>query len=52
MQRKIDNEVQLGKTVSPFDTTGQSSSIDRTASNFINASDKVQRKKNDKHGRI
>ena len=43
MQRKIDNEVQLGKTVSPFDTTGQSSSIDRTGSNFINAIEKVQK---------
>ena len=44
MQRKIDNEVQLGKTVSPFDITGQSSSVDRTASDFINASKKVQKK--------
>ena len=43
MQRKIDNEVQLGKTVSLFDTTGQSSSIDRTASNFLNATEKVQK---------
>ena len=41
MQRKI--EVQLGKTVSPFDTTSQSSSIGRTASKFINASEKVQK---------
>ena len=45
MQRKIDNEVHLGKTVSPFDTTGQSSSIDRTVSNFINATEKVQKVK-------
>ena len=30
MQRKIHNEVQLGKTVSPFYNIGQSSSIDRT----------------------
>ena len=43
MQRKIDNEVQIGKTMSPFDTTGQLSSIDRTPSNFINASEKVQK---------
>ena len=41
MQRKI--EVQFGKTVSPFDTTSQSSSIGRTASKFINASEKVQK---------
>ena len=43
MQRKIGSEVQLGKTVSPFNTTGQSSSIDRTTSNFINAMEKVQK---------
>ena len=43
MQRKIEDEVQLDKTVSPFDTTGYSSSVDRTASNFINASEKVQK---------
>ena len=35
MQIRIDDEVQLGKTVSPFDATGQSLSVDRTASNFI-----------------
>ena len=45
MQRKIDNEVQFGKTVSLFDTTGQSSYVDRTASNFINTSEKVQKLK-------
>ena len=45
MQRKIDNEIQLSKTVFPFDTTGHSSSVDRTASNFINASEKVQKNK-------
>ena len=43
MQREIDNEVQLGKTVSAFDTNGQLSSIDRTASKFINATEKVQK---------
>ena len=43
MQRKIDNEAQLGKTVSPFDTTGQSSSINRTASKFKRASEKVKK---------
>ena len=45
MERKIDNEVQLGETVSPFDTNGHSSSVDRTASNFIFASEKVQKMK-------
>ena len=43
MQRRIGDEVQLGSTVSPFAATGQSSSIDRTASNFLNASEKVQK---------
>ena len=41
MQRRIGNEVLLGNTVSPLDGTGQSSSIDRTASNFLNVSEKV-----------
>ena len=45
MQRKIDDEVQLSKTVSPFDTTGYSSSVDRTASNFMNASEKSTKSK-------
>ena len=45
MQRKIDNEVQFGKTVCLFDTTGQSSYVDRTASNFISTSEKVQKLK-------
>ena len=39
MQRGIGNEVQLGKTVSPLDSMGGSSSIDRTASNFTNANE-------------
>ena len=43
MERKIDNEIQLGKTVSPFDTTGQSSSIYRTACNFISARKKYKK---------
>ena len=43
MHRRIGDEVQLGSTVSPFDATGQSSSIDRTVSNFLNASEKVQK---------
>ena len=46
MQRKIGTELNLGKTVSPLDSTGTSSVIDRTASNFINASEKVQKIKN------
>ena len=43
MQRRIDNEVQLGKTVSPSDSIGRPSSNDRTASNFTNATKKVQK---------
>ena len=42
MQRKIGTEINLGKTVSPFDSIGSSSAIDRTASNFSNASENVQ----------
>ena len=43
MQKRIDDEVQLNKTVSPFDATGQSSSVDRTAGNLINTSENVQK---------
>ena len=43
MRRRIGDEVQLGSTVSLFHATGQSSCIDRTASNFLNASEKVQK---------
>ena len=42
MQRKIGT-INLGKIVSPFDSTGASSVIDRTASNFSNATEKVQK---------
>ena len=43
MQRRIDNEVRLAKTVSPFESIGRSSSIDRTAVNFTNATEKIQK---------
>ena len=46
MQRKIGTELNLGKTVSPFDSISTSSVIDRTASNFLNASENVQKIKN------
>ena len=46
MQRKIDENVHLGQTVSPFDRIGKSSAIDRTPSDFDNANEKV--KKNQK----
>ena len=42
-QRKIGTEINLGKTVISFDSIGSSSAIDRTASNFLNASKKVQK---------
>ena len=43
MQRKIGTEINFSKTVSPFDSIGSSSAIDRTVSNFLNASKKVQK---------
>ena len=43
MQRKIDKNVHLGQTVSTFDTIGKSSAIDRTASGFEKASEKVKK---------
>ena len=42
MQRKIGSEVELGVTVSPFDSIEASSAIDRSASNFLNAAEKIQ----------
>ena len=44
MQRKIGTDINLGKTVSPFDSIDSSSAIDRVASNFVNASEKVNKK--------
>ena len=46
MQRKTGTEVELGKTVSPLNSIGASSVIDRSASNYINATDKLQKIKN------
>ena len=43
MQRKIRTEINLSKTVSTFDIIGSSSAIDRIASDFLNASKKVQK---------
>ena len=44
MQRKISNKVVfLGNTVSPFEDAGMSSAIDRTASNYNDAKEKVQK---------
>ena len=43
MQRKIGTEIEVGKTVSPFDSIGASSAVDRTSSNFLNAGEKVKK---------
>ena len=43
MQRKIGTEVNIGKTVSPLDSISASSAIDRTASNYLNADEKLQK---------
>ena len=43
MQRKIGAEVELGKTVSPLDNIGAPSAIDRSASNYLNAAEKVRK---------
>ena len=42
MQRKTETEINLGKTLFSFDSIGSSSAIDSTASNFLNANEKVQ----------
>ena len=43
MQREIGDEIHLGATVSPFDNVGGSSAIDRTASNYNDAKEKVKK---------
>ena len=43
MQKVINNEINFGKTVSPFESIGKSRAINRTASDFGNANDKVQK---------
>ena len=43
MQRKIGNEINLGRTVSSFRSIVSSSAIDRTASKLLNASEKIQK---------
>ena len=45
MLREIGTEIKLGKTISPFNSIGSSSAIDRTAPVFLNASQNVQKKK-------
>lgn len=43
MQWKINNNVHFGQTVSPFDSIGKSAAIDRAASDFENANEKVKK---------
>ena len=43
MQRNISDKVFLGQNVSPFDNAGESDVIDRTASNYNEAKEKVQK---------
>ena len=43
MQRKIGTEFEISNTVSPFDSHGKSSGIDRSVSNYTNAREKVQK---------
>ena len=45
MQHKISNNVHLGQTVLAFDSVGGVSSIDRTASDFDTAREKVKKLK-------
>ena len=43
MQREISDKVFLRNTLSPFEDAGRSSAIDRTASNYNDAKEKVQK---------
>ena len=43
MQRRIGTEAEISKTVSPLDSIGASLAIDRTASYYLNAGEKVQK---------
>ena len=45
IQRKIENEVELGATVLSFDSIGRSSAINRTASNYGDSREKVKKMK-------
>ena len=41
MKTEIGDEIHLGATVSPFDNVGGSSAIDKIASNYNDAKEKV-----------
>ena len=46
IRRKIGTEVEIGKTISPFEWIGKSSAIDRSASIYTNAREEVQKLNN------
>ena len=52
MLREIGNAVHIGETVSPFDSIGKSSTIDRTASEYENSREKVKSQAADVQGNI
>lgn len=41
MQQRISDNIHLGKTVSPFESIGESKAIDGTAYEFLNADQKA-----------
>ena len=43
MQREISYKVTLGDTLNPYEGARRSTAIDRTASNYNDAKDKVQK---------
>ena len=43
MHRRISKNIYLGKTVSPFESIGDSKAIDRTASYFLNTDQKFEK---------
>ena len=49
MQREISDKIFLGQTVSPFVDIGNSSAIDRTASNYKDAKEKVRKNNTEKY---
>ena len=46
MQRDIKDRNFLGETLNPYDDACQSTAIDRTASNYNDAKEKVQKIRN------
>ena len=43
MQREISNDVEIGSSVTPFQSVGKSPAVDKTASDFDNANLKVKK---------